>query len=94
MQKESPTWTGSFSCARRISFAKRMDIMEKLDDRALDLLFREARTHNVWLNRKISDDTLRQLYDIAKWGPTSSNAAPLGFIRERSCHDIVSRASR
>ena len=32
--------------------------MEKLDDGAQDLLFREARTHNVWLNRKISDHTL------------------------------------
>lgn len=40
--------------------------MEKLDGEALALLFREARTHNVWLNQKIGDDTLRQLYDIAK----------------------------
>jgi hypothetical protein len=32
MQKESPRWTGSFSCARRISFARRMDIMEKLGE--------------------------------------------------------------
>ena len=41
--------------------------MEKLDDGASDLLFREARTHNAWLDRKISDETLRQLYDVAKW---------------------------
>jgi len=61
-----------------------MDIMEKLEDGALDLLFREARTHNVWLNRKISDETLRQLYDVAKWGPTSSNAGPARFVFIRS----------
>jgi 3-hydroxypropanoate dehydrogenase len=61
-----------------------MDVMEKLDDGALDLLFREARTHNVWLNRKISDDTLRKLYDLAKWGPTSANAGPARFVFLRS----------
>ena len=54
--------------------------MEKLDDEALDLFVWEARTHNLWLNRKVSDDTLRQLYDIAKWGPTSANAGPARFV--------------
>jgi 3-hydroxypropanoate dehydrogenase len=49
--------------------------MEKLADGALDLIFREARSHNAWLNRTISDDTLHQLYDLAKWCPTSANAA-------------------
>ncbi len=28
--------------------------MEKLNDEALDLLFREARAHNVWLDRTVS----------------------------------------
>ena len=58
--------------------------MEKLDDGALDLLFREARSHNVWLNQEISDDTLRQLYNVAKWGPTSANAGPARFVFVRS----------
>ncbi|MGH9322750.1 MAG: malonic semialdehyde reductase [Vicinamibacteria bacterium] len=54
-----------------------------LSDEALDQLFREARTHNVWLERPVSDDTLRQLYDLTKWGPTSANTSParIVFIR-------------
>ena len=58
--------------------------MEQLTDEALDLLFREARTYNAWLDRTISDDTLHQLYDTAKWGPTSANAGPARFIFIRS----------
>ena len=50
--------------------------MDKLTDEALDLLFREARSHNAWLNREISNETLRQMYDLAKWGPTSANTVP------------------
>jgi 3-hydroxypropanoate dehydrogenase len=58
--------------------------MEKMTDEALDLIFREARSHNAWLNRTISEDTLRRLYDLAKWGPTSANAGPARFIFIRS----------
>lgn len=54
-----------------------------LDDRALDVIFRNARTHNAWLPRPVSDETLRQVYDLMKWGPTSANCSParLLFIR-------------
>jgi 3-hydroxypropanoate dehydrogenase len=51
-----------------------------IDDKALDLIFREARTHNVWLDKSVSDDTLRELYDIVKWGPTSANTSPARFV--------------
>jgi 3-hydroxypropanoate dehydrogenase len=54
-----------------------------LSDESLDQLFREARTHNVWLKRPVTDDTLRQVYELAKWGPTSANTSParIAFIR-------------
>jgi 3-hydroxypropanoate dehydrogenase len=55
-----------------------------LNDEALDQLFREARTHNAWLDKPVSDETLRQLYDIMKWGPTSANASPARFLFLRS----------
>ncbi len=32
-----------------------------LNDEALDQLFRAARTHNAWLDKPVSDDTLRQV---------------------------------
>src|SRR6266568_9355954 len=54
-----------------------------LGDDALNQIFREARTHNVWLDKPVSDEILRQLYDLMKWGPTSANGSPgrLVFLR-------------
>lgn len=54
-----------------------------LDEQAMDLLFRKARTHNAWLDRPVSDATLRQLYQLMKWGPTSANSCParIFFLR-------------
>ncbi len=51
-----------------------------LNDEAFDVLFRKARTHNVWLDKPVSDDTLRQLYDLMRWGPTSANCQPARIL--------------
>lgn len=51
-----------------------------LSDEALDVLFRQARTHNVWLDKPVSDDLLRRLYDLMKFGPTSSNSCPARIL--------------
>jgi 3-hydroxypropanoate dehydrogenase len=51
-----------------------------LNDAALDQLFREARTHNAWLDRPVDDEVLRQLYDLMKWGPTSANCQPARIL--------------
>jgi 3-hydroxypropanoate dehydrogenase len=53
---------------------------DKLSDTALDQLFREARTHAAWLDKPISDETLRQVYDLTKWAPTSANGSPARFV--------------
>lgn len=55
-----------------------------LADEALDQLFREARTYTSWLEKPVTDDTLRQLYDLMKWGPTSANGSPARFVFLRS----------
>src|SRR6266567_9324507 len=55
-----------------------------IDDAALDVLFRQARTHTAWQSRPVTDDTLRSLYDILKWAPTSANASPARFAFLRS----------
>ena len=55
-----------------------------LNDEALDQLFRAARTHNAWLDKPVGDDTLRQVYDLMKWGPTSANSCPARFVFLRS----------
>jgi len=55
-----------------------------LDDSALDTLFRAARTHNGWTAKPVTDETLRELYDIMKFGPTSANSSPARFVFLRS----------
>ncbi len=47
-------------------------------------LFENARTHNAWLARKVSADTLRDLYDRLRWAPTSANSNPGRFVFLRS----------
>ncbi|MFP7723130.1 malonic semialdehyde reductase [Lysobacter sp. A3-1-A15] len=54
-----------------------------LPDASLDQLFRTARTHNE-LGGEVSDDTLRQLYELAKWGPTSANMSPARLVFVKS----------
>lgn len=53
---------------------------EPLNEAVLDQLFRQARTHNSWLDRPVNDETLRQLYDLMKWGPTSANTCPARIL--------------
>jgi len=51
-----------------------------LSNEALDTLFRQARTHNVWLDKPVSDDLLRQLFELMKFGPTSANSNPARIL--------------
>ena len=55
-----------------------------LDDKALDQLFREARTQNKWQDRPVPDAKLRELYDLLKFAPTSANASPARFVFVRT----------
>lgn len=56
------------------------DEKERLDDADLDLIFRKARTHNVWLPIPVPESVLRDLWDVIKWGPTSANCSPLRIV--------------
>ena len=51
-----------------------------LDDASLNLLFRDARTHNKWTDQPVTDDELRAVFDLAKIGPTSANSSPARFL--------------
>ena len=46
-----------------------------LDDHALDILFRTARTKWEWTDAPVTDDDLTALYDLLKLGPTSANSS-------------------
>jgi 3-hydroxypropanoate dehydrogenase len=56
----------------------------QLDDRSLDLIFREAHTHSAWLDKPVSDTLLQQVYDLMKWAPTSANSSPARIVFVRS----------
>jgi 3-hydroxypropanoate dehydrogenase len=51
-----------------------------LDAYALDLLFRQARTHNRFTDQPVTDDQLRALHTLLKQGPTSANSSPARFL--------------
>jgi len=57
-----------------------------LDDQALDILFRSARTQNGFTDKPVSDAQLRALYELMKWGPTTMNTQParLVFVRSKA----------
>src|SRR5438874_356975 len=63
-----------------ITINQEVEMSKVLNDEALDQLFRQARTHNAWLDRPVSDDTLRQLYELMKWAPTSANSSPARIL--------------
>ena len=55
-----------------------------VDDAALDLLFRKARSHNGWIDKPVTDEPLRQLYELMRWGPTSANCSPARIVFVRT----------
>ena len=56
----------------------------RADPDTLRLLVTEARTHYGWQDRDVSDETLRELYDIAKMAPTSMNQQPMRLVFAKS----------
>ncbi len=58
--------------------------MFQLNDESLDLTFRKARTHSVWLDKPVDDALLAQAYDLAKLGPTSANMCPMRIVFVKS----------
>jgi len=55
-----------------------------LDNKAIDQLFTQARSHNAWQARTVEDEVLRRLYDVVKMGPTSANGSPARFVFVKS----------
>jgi len=51
---------------------------------SLDQLFRLARTYNEWSAREVDDQTIHELYELLKWGPTAANSSPARFAWVKS----------
>ena len=60
----------------------------------LDLIFLKARTHHAWLDRAVSNDILKQAYDLARMGPTSANDNPMRllFIKSKEAKERLKLA--
>src|ERR1700685_4588108 len=55
-----------------------------LNNQSLDQIFRSAHTPNGWTDCPVEDRTVREIYDLLKWGPTSANSSPARFVWVRS----------
>lgn len=53
---------------------------QALDAAALDTLFRTARSFSYWQERPVSNDQLRQVYELMKFGPTTANSCPARLV--------------
>lgn len=54
--------------------------LPRLDDAGLDLLFRQGRTSNSFSPEPVSLDTLKNIYEVAKFGPTQANSQPWQLV--------------
>ncbi len=55
-------------------------LTREADSVSLDQLFRKARTHSAWLPKPVPQSLLREIYDLARLGPTSANTQPARFV--------------
>jgi 3-hydroxypropanoate dehydrogenase len=55
-----------------------------LSDKDLDIILRQARTHNGFQAKPVSDVTLQAVYDLMRNGPTSANCSPARILFLRS----------
>jgi len=53
---------------------------DRFDDVVLDQLFRQARTRNGWETDPLPEALLREVYELAKFGPTAANSTPARFV--------------
>jgi 3-hydroxypropanoate dehydrogenase len=60
------------------------DAKNALPSASLDQLFRTARTYNEWSSRDVNAQTIHELYELLKWGPTAANSSPARFVWVRS----------
>ena len=53
---------------------------KKVSADCLDQLFVKARTHWVWRPELVPLELLKELYNVARFGPTSANSSPARFV--------------
>jgi 3-hydroxypropanoate dehydrogenase len=51
-----------------------------VNDEALDIIFRKARTHRKWRPEPVTPQMLMAVYDLMRWGPTTNNTGPARIV--------------
>lgn len=51
-----------------------------VNDHALDVIFRDARSQNGFVDKDVPEILVRAVYDLTKMGPTSANCSPARFV--------------
>src|SRR3989475_5074932 len=85
-------WPQMIPSPGRITLARSTIGAIMTDEKCLDVILREARTHNVFTDRPVSDATLRQAHELMKWGPTSANSQP-GRRSEEHTSELQSQSN-
>src|SRR5712691_1997207 len=87
-------WPQMFPSPGRITLPRSIIGAIMTDEKCLDVILREARTHNVFTDRPVSDAALRQVHELMKWGPTSANSQTgrFVFVRSREEQDKMRQA--
>jgi 3-hydroxypropanoate dehydrogenase len=51
-----------------------------VNDDALDILFRKARTYRKWQPETVTPQMLMAAYELMRWGPTTNNTCPVRIL--------------
>jgi 3-hydroxypropanoate dehydrogenase len=54
--------------------------MTRIPDAALGQILRDARTHSAWRPEPVPVELLKEVYELARMGPTSANSCPARFL--------------
>lgn len=63
--------------------------MSQVDEKGLDILFRNARSFSFWQDKPVEDALLKRIYELMKWGPTAANTCParLVFVKSKEAKE-------
>jgi len=69
-------------------------VNRQVNDDALDILFRQARSHGKWLDKPVTDEQLHAIYDLMKMAPTTANSQPthILFLRSQAAKERLAPA--
>jgi len=56
----------------------------RVPQEVVDLVFRDARTVNTFTDGDVTDEQVRAVWDVVRWGPTAMNSLPLRLLLVRS----------